>query len=201
MNYCSDCGGKVELKIPDDDNRERYVCTSCGMVHYQNPNMVVGTIPIWINEKGLPCVLLCKRNIEPRLGFWTVPAGFLENGETTAEGAARETLEESCAKAVDLKMYRLLNVPRTNQIHLFFSATLETPHYEITSESSAVAMVAFDDIPWSQLAFPTVYKALKDFVNDWPKQEFLPKDGDIGREDWVTLDMKLDDALHVKSQV
>ena len=197
MNFCSDCGAKVELKIPPDDNRERYVCTSCGMIHYQNPNMVVGTIPVWIDGQGEPKVLLCKRNIEPRFGFWTVPAGFLENGETTAEGAARETLEESCATAVDLEMYRVLNVPRTNQIHMFFTARLASPEYDITSESSAVALVAFDDIPWSQLAFPTVHHALKDFVNDWPSQQFLPKMGDVGRDDWVSLDMKLDNTIEL----
>lgn len=195
MNFCSDCGGKVELTIPEGDNRERYVCNDCGMIHYQNPNMVVGTIPIWIDESGEPKVLLCKRNIEPRLGFWTVPAGFLENGETTAEGAARETVEESCANVVDLQMYRVLNVPRTNQIHMFFKAKMTTPEFSTTSESSAVALVAFADIPWSQLAFPTVHSALRDFVADWPSQKYSAEMGDIGRNDWESLDRELDNSL------
>ena len=197
MKFCSDCGANVELKIPDDDNRERFVCTSCNVVHYQNPNVGVGTIPVWINEAGEPHVLLCKRNIEPRLGFWTVPAGFLENGESCAEGAARETMEESCANALDLNMYRVLNVPRNNQIHMFFTATLATPNYQTTTESSQVALVTFDKIPWTQLAFPTVFRALKDFVEDWSSKKFVAEMADITYDDWGALELKLDPDLRL----
>lgn len=189
MKFCSDCGSTVALRIPDDDNRERFVCTSCDTVHYQNPNMVVGTIPLWEEAGSEPKILLCKRNIEPRFGYWTLPAGFLENGESTLEGAARETLEESCADLSDLEMYRVINVKRTNQVHLFFRANMRSPDFSTTSESSEVALFAFSDIPWRELAFPTVYRALKDYVDDWPRQEFPSAMTDVSKRDWAELEM------------
>ena len=189
MKFCSVCGGKVALKIPEDDNRERFVCTECGAIHYQNPNMVVGAIPVWLDENNEPLILICKRDIEPRLGYWTLPAGFMENGESTSEGAARETMEESCARLENLEMYRVLNVPRTNQVHIFFKADLPEPEFQTTPESSEVKLVRFDEIPWSQLAFPTVYRALQDFVEDWPTQKFEAKMHDIGRKDWEPLEL------------
>ena len=188
MKFCSECGSPVELKIPDDDNRERFVCTSCNTVHYQNPNMVVGTIPLW-EQDGVPQVLLCKRNIEPRFGYWTLPAGFMENGESTAQGAERETIEESAASLESLTLYRVLNVPRTNQVHIFFRANMISADFSVTSESSEVRLFQFEQIPWRELAFPTVYRALKDFVSDWPSQNFPAGMHDIGKADWQHLEL------------
>ena len=107
MKFCSQCGNKVALKIPEGDNRPRYVCQTCGFIHYQNPNVVVGTLPIFVEASGALKVLLCLRDIEPRLGYWTLPAGFLENNETSLEGALRETVEESCANITNLSLYRV----------------------------------------------------------------------------------------------
>lgn len=188
MKFCSQCGEIVQLRIPDGDNRERFVCGSCQTIHYQNPNAVVGTIPLHVDASGEPTVLLARRGIEPRHGYWTLPAGFLENGETSFEGALRETLEETCAEVRNLQLYRVLNVARTNQIHIFFLAELPEPSFETTVESTEVGLFRFDDIPWRQLAFPTVHKALRDFVQEYPSGPFTPAMFDITREHWRELD-------------
>ncbi len=188
LKYCSNCGAKVIFKIPEGDNRERYCCDNCGMIHYENPRCVVGTIPIYL-DNGVPKVMLCKRGIEPRLGYWTLPAGFLENGETSAEGALRETVEESCAQVENLKLFRILNVAATNQIHIFFSADMPKPEYEVTPESTEINLYSFDDIPWRKLAFPTVHRALKDFVDEYPQGDLSCQMDDIGRIDWKNLDL------------
>ena len=123
MKYCSECAHPVVLLIPPDDNRPRYVCQHCGTIHYQNPKMVIGSIPVW-QQEGETQVLLCRRAIEPRYGFWTLPAGFMENDETTTDAAARETMEEAGAR-IDLhELFSLLNVPRVHQVHMFYRATL-----------------------------------------------------------------------------
>ena len=119
MNFCSACGAGVEQRVPPGDSLPRYVCTNCGIIHYENPKMVVGCIPEWKNG-----ILLCRRAIEPRHGLWTVPAGFMENGETTAEGAMRETLEEANAKVEILGLYALFNIPHINQVYMLFRARL-----------------------------------------------------------------------------
>ena len=125
MKYCSLCGAPVELRIPPDDNRMRHVCTSCGEVHYQNPKLIVGAIPEWEDK-----VLLCRRAIEPRHGLWTLPAGFMENGETTAEAAARETLEEANARIAIGDLYSMYSLPFINQVHILFRAKLLETVYE-----------------------------------------------------------------------
>src|SRR5271156_3753211 len=133
MKFCSVCGHPVALSIPPGDNRERFVCASCGTVHYQNPRNVVGTVPVWDDK-----VLLCRRAIEPRYGYWTLPAGFMENGETTSQAALRETQEEAGANIQLHELFSLLNVPHVDQVHLFYRATLLDLNYLAGAESLEV---------------------------------------------------------------
>ena len=184
MKYCSTCGARVTLTVPAGDNRERYVCVDCGDIHYQNPNVVVGTIPVHIDDNGVPSILLCLRSIEPRHGYWTLPAGFLENGETSTTGALRETEEESCAAIENLQLFRVFNVAQVNQIHMFFNADLPKAEFSPTPESSEVKLFGFDQIPWEELAFPTVHKALKDYIEHWPNQAFSIAMVDIDNRYW-----------------
>ncbi|NNL56855.1 MAG: NUDIX hydrolase [Pseudomonadales bacterium] len=177
------------LQVPAGDNRERFVCGNCNAIHYQNPNMVVGTIPLHHCDAGTPSILLARRGIEPRLGYWTLPAGFLENGETAVEGAVRETIEETCAQVENVAMYRVLNVARTNQVHIFFRADLPRAEFATTPESTEVELFSFEDIPWRQLAFPTVHKALADFVEEYHRGKFTTAMFDIDRQSWRVLDV------------
>lgn len=187
MKFCVQCGASVVFIIPEGDNRERFVCRSCEFVHYQNPNVVVGTIPVY-HDGGQPKILLCRRGIEPRHGYWTLPAGFLENDESTQQGALRETLEESHAQVVNLQLYRVLNVVHSNQIHMFFRADLPKPEFSVTPESTEIDLFDFSSIPWRQLAFPTVHRTLKDFINDYNSGEFNLQLGDVSSSDWRLLD-------------
>lgn len=165
MKFCSECAHPVSLLIPPDDNRPRYVCEQCGTVHYQNPKMVVGSIPVW-ERNGETLVLLCRRAIEPRYGYWTLPAGFMENDETTGEAALRETLEEAGAR-IDLHdLFSLLNVPHVHQVHMFYRATLLNLDYQAGTESLEVQLFAEKEIPWDDIAFPTVAHTLKFFFAD-----------------------------------
>ena len=163
MHFCSDCGQPVSLVVPEDDNRLRHVCGECGTVHYQNPKLVVGTIPCWQAERQ---VLLCKRAIEPRRGYWTLPAGFMENNETTEEAAQRETMEEAGARVELLGLFALLNVPHVHQVHLFYRARLLDLDFSAGTESLECRMFSESDIPWQDLAFPTVSHTLKRFFAD-----------------------------------
>lgn len=165
MKFCSECAHPVSLQIPPDDNRPRYVCEQCGTIHYQNPKMVIGSIPAWSHE-GETRVLLCKRAIEPRLGYWTLPAGFMENGETTMEAALRETLEEAGARVELHELFSLLNVPHVHQVHMFYRATLLDLDYAAGTESLEVQLFTEADIPWDDIAFPTVAYTLKYFFSD-----------------------------------
>lgn len=124
MNFCSQCGRPVALTIPSDDDRPRHVCPACGVIHYQNPKLVVGCIPEW---KGR--ILMCRRDIEPRRGYWTLPAGFLENGETAADGARRETLEETGSRVADLTPYLMVDIVHIHQIYLMFRSRLVAPDF------------------------------------------------------------------------
>ncbi|MDY7579678.1 NUDIX hydrolase [Herbaspirillum sp. RTI4] len=165
MKFCSDCAHPVSRLTPPGDNRPRYVCENCGAIHYQNPKLVVGSIPVWEHGDDLR-VLLCRRAIEPRRGFWTLPAGFMENSETTSEAAQRETEEESGAH-IDLHtLFSIVNVPHVHQVHLFYRATLLDLEYEAGEESLEVAMFSEQDIPWSDIAFPTVEYTLRAFFTD-----------------------------------
>jgi ADP-ribose pyrophosphatase YjhB (NUDIX family) len=161
MKFCSRCGGKNDQRIPEGDNRERAVCTECGFIQYVNPNVVCGVLPVF-EEK----VLLCKRAIEPRYGFWTLPAGFMENGETLQEGAARETWEEACASVENLELYSIFNLPSINQVYIMFRADLVEGEHSAGEESLESELYAEEEIPWEELAFPTISKTLKHYFED-----------------------------------
>lgn len=159
MNFCSHCGAALSLRIPAGDNLPRYVCDQCGAVHYQNPKIVVGCIPEWEGR-----VLLCRRAIEPRHGLWTIPAGFMENGETTLQAAARETLEEANARVNVGALYALYNLPHYNQVYLIFLGRLADSGYSPGEESLETRLFAPEDIPWEQIAFQAVHHSLSQFV-------------------------------------
>jgi ADP-ribose pyrophosphatase YjhB (NUDIX family) len=165
MRFCSECAHPVALKVPPDDNRLRYVCDHCGVIHYQNPKMVIGSIPVWEHPAGLQ-ILLCRRAIEPRRGYWTLPAGFMENAETTAEAAERETLEEAGARIALKGVFSLLNVPHVHQVHIFYRASLLDLDYAPGIESLEVKLFSEHEIPWKEIAFPTVTHTLRAFFSD-----------------------------------
>jgi ADP-ribose pyrophosphatase YjhB (NUDIX family) len=154
--HCKTCGAEVRYQIPSGDNRERAVCPNCTAIHYENPINVVGTLPIWQGNQ----VLLCRRNIEPRYGFWTLPAGFLEWGESTSEGAARETVEEAGAQFELQNLFTVLNVVQAGQLHLYYRAKLLSDHFEPGPETIEARLFKIDDIPWDELAFKTVQVTL-----------------------------------------
>jgi len=160
MKFCSDCGEPVSRKTPAGDTKDRWVCDACGIVHYQNPKIVVGCVP---ERHGK--ILLCKRAIEPRHGYWTVPAGFMELGETLAGGAARETLEEACAEVRIGHMFAAVDVVEAGQVHVFFTAALVSD-FAAGDESLEVAMFAKKDIPWDEIAFRSGTFALKKYLED-----------------------------------
>ncbi len=161
MNFCSKCGQSVAKTIPKGDNRERYVCRDCGTVHYQNPLIVAGCVPEYQGK-----ILLCRRAIEPRLGYWTVPAGFMELDETLTDAAARETLEEAEAVVDVGALIAIIDVLQAKQVHVFFSGTLRKPEYGAGDESLAAALFSTDDIPWDEIAFPSVRLALEQFLRN-----------------------------------
>jgi len=160
MKYCSSCGATVDRKKPAGDTKERWVCGACDTVHYQNPKIVVGCVP---QRDGK--ILLCKRAIEPRYGYWTVPAGFMEIGETIAAGAARETLEEACAVVSIGHLFASVDVPQAGQVHLFFTATLESD-FAAGDESLDVALYSEAEIPWDDIAFRSGTFALRKYFED-----------------------------------
>ena len=174
MNFCSHCGTKVIVTVPVGDTHPRHVCPTCGTVHYQNPKMIVGTIPEWQDK-----VLLCRRAIEPKHGLWTLPAGFMENGETTAQGAARETLEEANARVEVGALYTLYNLPHINQVYLMFRATLLDLDFGPGMESLEVGLFEEKDIPWEQIAFRTVEATLRAYFRDRAQGGFGFHMGDI----------------------
>lgn len=161
MKFCSQCGAPVALRTPDGDTLRRHVCTSCGIIHYQNPKMIVGCIPEWEGR-----VLLCRRAIEPRRGLWTVPAGFMENGETTFNGARRETLEEANARVEIDSLYALYNIPHINQVYLLFRARLLDLDFSPGEETLEIRLLDETDIPWEHIAFATVRNTLTHYFED-----------------------------------
>lgn len=161
MNFCSQCGQPVTVQVPAGDNRPRHVCGSCGHVHYQNPLIVVGCVPEYRGE-----ILLCRRAIEPRRGFWTVPAGFMEIGETLAEGAIRETWEEAEAQVELGKLFAIVDVVQARQVHVFFRGWLREPAFAAGEESLEVRLFAPAAIPWEEIAFPSVRIALERCLAD-----------------------------------
>ncbi len=162
IQHCKECGAKVVYRLPDDgDLKPRAVCTVCHTVHYENPLNVVGTVPHWGDQ-----VLLCKRNIEPRLGKWTLPAGFMELNETTAEGAARETDEEAGAQFEMQGLFSLLNVARVGQVHLFYRARLLSDQFNPGTETMEAKLFTEAEIPWDEIAFRTVKETLEHYFAD-----------------------------------
>jgi ADP-ribose pyrophosphatase YjhB (NUDIX family) len=167
MKFCANCGAAVAQRVPPGDTLPRWVCDHCGEIHYQNPKLVVGTIP---EHKGK--LLLCRRAIEPRYGYWTLPAGFMENDETAAQAALRETLEEAGA-TVDLgEPFTLISVPRVNQVHLFYRARLRDLEFKPGEETLEIALVEEAAIPWQEIAFRTVGLTLKRWFADRSQGSF-----------------------------
>jgi ADP-ribose pyrophosphatase YjhB (NUDIX family) len=167
MKFCSNCGAAVVRRVPPGDTLARWVCDGCGVVHYRNPLMVVGTIP---ERDGK--ILLCRRAIEPRYGYWTLPAGFLENDETTGQGALRETMEEAGARVELGEAFTLISVPRVNQVHLFYRARLLDLDFKPGEETLEVALYDESRLPWKDLAFRTVELTLRRWFEDRAKGSF-----------------------------
>ena len=162
IKHCRECGAAVAYRLPDDgDARERAVCPVCGTIHYENPLMVVGTVPV-LGER----VLLCKRKMERRWGKWTLPAGFMELDETTEQGAARETDEEAGAQIELGPLFSLLNVPQVGQVHIFYLATLLSDRFDPGHETIEARLFTEDEIPWDEISFRTVKKTLERFFAD-----------------------------------
>lgn len=178
MNYCPDCGNLVELKIPHGDSKFRFVCKSCKAIHYENPKMVVGSIPEYQGK-----ILLCRRAIDPSLGKWTLPAGYLENGETIADGARRETDEEAGATLTELTPYIFVNISFINQIYFIYRAQLANTNYHPGSESLEVKLFNPKEIPWTEIAFDSIRAVLKTYCTDLKKGTFPFRVLDIEREE------------------
>lgn len=178
MNYCNQCAAPVALEIPPGDSLPRHVCTACGTVHYENPKLVVGCIAEWEDR-----ILLCRRAIEPRHGRWTLPAGFMENGETAQQGAARETLEEAGARVAVGRLYTLFNLPHISQVYLLFRARLLDLDFGPGPESLEVRLVSEAEVPWDELAFPVIRESLALYYQDRAAGAFPLRSGDIVRLD------------------
>lgn len=174
MKFCSHCGHPVSERIPVGDDRPRFVCDQCNTVHYQNPRIVAGCLPVYRQQ-----VLLCRRAIEPRQGFWTLPAGFMENGETIEQAALRETWEEAQARVREQQLYTLFNLPHINQVYMFFRAELCDLDFGPGEESLEVRLFDEEEIPWEQLAFPTIGKTLRHYFSDRQQQAFPVRMQDI----------------------
>ena len=175
INHCRNCGAAVVRRFPDDgDTRERAVCPLCSTIHYENPLPVVGTVPVWQDK-----VLLCKRNIEPRWGKWTLPAGFMELGETTRDGAARETDEEAGAVFEMQDLFTVISVPRVGQIHLFYRSRLLSDQFNPGHETIEARLFDEADIPWDEIAFRTVRETLERFFADRRAGQFSVHSFDI----------------------
>ena len=169
MKYCCDCAALLEVRIPEGDERPRHCCDRCGSIHYQNPKNVVGTLPVYGDQ-----ILLCKRAINPRSGKWTLPAGFMENGESSLTGAIRETKEEAGAVVIakENSLYTLFNLPDINQMYLFFRVELTNLEFSPGIESEEVALFSESQIPWEELAFPVVKTTLKQYFQDIKSNNF-----------------------------
>ena len=167
MKFCSQCGNSVSQHIPQGDSRLRYVCDHCQTIHYQNPNIVAGCVPVWGTQ-----VLLCRRAIEPRKGFWTLPAGFMENLETTQEGAARETWEEAHAKVDIGELYCVFNIPQISQVYMMYRGEIVDGLFGVGEESIEVGLFDEESIPWDDLAFPSVQHTLQHYFADRKSDQF-----------------------------
>ena len=177
MKFCSNCGhDELEFRIPDLDNLPRFCCPKCGTIFYSNPKIIAGTVSYIDNQ-----VLLCKRAIQPRLGLWTLPAGFYENGETLIQGALRETKEETNADVEAGELYGIFNIPQINQVYMIYLAKVGPNDFSVTSESSEIGLFDEQEIPWDILAFPWVNSSLKNFFADLKSGNFILRTEDIIR--------------------
>ena len=174
MNFCSQCAAPVIRRVPPGDNRPRFVCDACGTIHYHNPRVIAACVPRWEDQ-----VLLCRRAIEPRKGFWTLPAGFMENGETTGEAAARETLEEANARVAIGELFSYLNIPRINQVYVVFLGKLLDLDFSSGDESTEVGLFREDQVGSLDLAFPAIEMSLEYYFEDLRNGQFKTHVGDI----------------------
>ena len=174
IKFCNSCGSPVVQRVPDGDTFARAVCDACGVIHYENPKVVVGCLPAYGDR-----ILICKRAIEPRYGLWTLPAGFMENGESASEGAAREALEEANARVEIEDLYTVYSIPHISQVYMMFRAKLLDLDFSAGSESLEVKLVTEDQIPWDQLAFAMVKRTLENYLQDRKTGVFTPRFGDI----------------------
>ena len=167
MNFCSECASPVAHRVPDGDNRPRHVCDACGAIHYLNPKIVAGCLPVWEDR-----VLMCRRAIQPRHGLWTLPAGFMEMGETTQAAAARETMEEATARVEVQDLYCYLNIPRISQVYVLFLARMLEPDFAAGTESLEVDLFKESEIPWDEIAFKVVHLTLERYLKERANQTF-----------------------------
>jgi ADP-ribose pyrophosphatase YjhB (NUDIX family) len=174
MKYCNQCGSKLAYRIPEDDDRARFICDACQTIHYENPKMVVGCIPTWKNR-----ILLCRRSIEPCYGKWTIPAGFYEQGETVEAGAKRELYEEALATVEFLEPYALYNIPRISQVYMIFRGPLKDNNFRPGHESLEALLFREHEIPWDDLAFTVVREVLRRYYKDLLNGAFPFYMGDI----------------------
>ncbi|HIF18838.1 MAG TPA: NUDIX domain-containing protein [Cycloclasticus sp.] len=174
MKYCPQCGSDTKSLVPAGDNRLRDVCVSCDIIHYQNPRIIAGCIPVWEDK-----VLLCKRAINPRRGFWTLPAGFMELGETTEQAAVRETQEEAQAVVAVDELYAVFNLPHINQVYMMYRSALLKPEFSSGVESLETRLFTEDDIPWDELAFETMRMSLEYYFQDRKTKAFKFRATDI----------------------
>ncbi len=174
MNFCPNCGAPIHLEIPEGDDRKRHVCSQCGKIHYQNPKVIAGCILEW-EEK----ILLCRRAIEPKYGLWTLPAGFMEMGETLEQAARRETLEEACAEVDYLALHTIISLPQLSQVYVFFRGKIKEGCFAPGEESLETRLFPEPEIPWQELAFETVTRALKSFLEDRRTGQFKTRVEDL----------------------
>ena len=176
INFCSECGNSVEQKIPQGETLLRAVCPACQTIHYQNPKIVAGCIPEWEGK-----ILLCRRAIEPRLGFWTFPAGFMELGESTEDAAVRETLEEANARVEIQSLYALFSIPHVSQVYVVYRALLQDLNFGPGEESLEVQLLSLEEMPWDKMAFPVIRETLRRYVEDTHRTQFQVHFGAVPR--------------------
>ena len=174
MKYCSECGAEVTLEIPSGDNRPRYICSQCETIHYSNPKIVAGCIPVWQDK-----ILLCKRAIEPRHGLWTLPAGFMENDESTIEAAMRETMEEAGARVEVRDLYTMISLVHINQVYMMFLADMTDTDFAPGEESLETELFAEEEIPWDEIAFPVIEETMRLFFADRASGKFKRRIGEM----------------------
>lgn len=188
MKFCHQCAGSLTLRIPQGDDKPRHCCTQCDTIFYLNPKNVVGTLPFFEDK-----VLLCKRAIQPRVGKWTLPAGFMENGESSLDGAIRETQEEAGASVIvkSDSLYTLFNLPKINQVYMFFRTELANLDFAAGIESQEVALFTEAEIPWQEIAFPVVRSTLEHYFDDLRRNQFPVRMFDVhhGEDRSVTTNL------------